>query len=212
MVHILSDRKNTHTLKEKLHKLKTNMENVVQQLSLTGYMCLDDESHSKHLRSILSVSSSRSLSPVLDTILKLMLAMESASTPHTEQLQMQKRIQVFPTCQGLRCGGCRSQAWHNDQLQSADQQRTAELRSSPPVQHTAATLSHTHTSFIERKLLSLRCNISLTCTLMALSKSSCFLIRASTLSRESPLSSLARKASRAAIQFSACSQSLLKSW
>lgn len=55
-------------------------------------------------------------------------------------------------------------------------------------------------------------NILLTCTLMALSKSSCFLMRASTLSRESPLSSLARKASRAAIQFSACSQSLLKSY
>jgi len=46
---------------------------------------------------------------------------------------------------------------------------------------------------------------------MALSKSSCFLMSASTLSRLSPLSSLARKASRAAIQFSACSQSLLKS-
>lgn len=46
---------------------------------------------------------------------------------------------------------------------------------------------------------------------MALSKSSCFLMSASTLSKESPLSSLARKASRAAIQFSACSQSLLKS-
>lgn len=55
------------------------------------------------------------------------------------------------------------------------------------------------------------CSINLTCTLIALSKSSCFLMRASTLSRESPLSSLLRKASRAAIQFSACSQSLLKS-
>lgn len=47
---------------------------------------------------------------------------------------------------------------------------------------------------------------------MALSKSSCFLMRASTLSKESPLSSLARKASRAAIQFSACSQSRLNSY
>ncbi len=63
--------------------------------------------------------------------------------------------------------------------------------------------------------LKLDCFISqwrlLTCTLIALSKSSCFLMRASTLSRESPLSSLAKKASRAAIQFSACSQSRLNS-
>lgn len=39
-----------------------------------------------------------------------------------------------PTCQGLHCGGLRSQIWHNGQLQSVDQQRTAEQQSSPPVQ------------------------------------------------------------------------------
>lgn len=52
----------------------------------------------------------------------------------------------------------------------------------------------------------------LTWTLIALSKSSCFLMSASTLSKESPLSSVFRKASRAAIQFSACSQSRWNSW